>query len=46
MLSAESNMYCRTVQGGKHKICFFPCLKYNYWEVSDVEENWFALVSD
>ena len=30
----ENNMYCRAVQGGKHKICFFPCLKYNYWEVS------------
>ena len=27
-------MHCRTVQGGKHRICFFPCLRYNFWEVS------------
>ena len=31
-LWAGDGQYCHKVQDGKHNVCFFPCLKYNYWE--------------
>lgn len=45
---AESSMHCRTVQGGKHRICFFPCLSYNYWEVWFISDHltWIADLTD